>query len=69
MTINIKSLHNFPTIQSTINSIIADLKHSVPDGGPSRIRYPGENIVQTRINNLKNGIPVDKGLWGKILTL
>ena len=69
MAINIKALHNFPSIQDTINSIITDLKHSVPDGGSSAIRYPGENIVLTRNANIKDGIPVDKGLWQKILTL
>ena len=69
IAISIKGLHNFPSIQSTIDNIITDLKSSVPDGSQSTIRYPGENIVQTRITNLKNGIPVDKGLWGKILSL
>jgi 3-dehydro-L-gulonate 2-dehydrogenase len=69
MAINLKGLYNFPSIQSTINSIISDLKRSVPDGGSSAIRYPGENVVQIRTMNLKNGIPVGIGMWRKILSL
>jgi 3-dehydro-L-gulonate 2-dehydrogenase len=69
IAINIRNLHNFPAIHSSISSIIDDLKRSDPVGVESIVRYPGENVVQTRITNLKNGIPVDRGLWEKILTL
>jgi 3-dehydro-L-gulonate 2-dehydrogenase len=48
---------------------VDDLKKSEPAGNDSAVRYPGENVVKTRIENLKNGIPVDKGLWDKILSL
>ena len=69
IAIDIKNLHNYPSIQSSVNNIIADLKKSTPAGGDTKARYPGENVVHTRISNLVNGIPVDKGLWEKILTL
>jgi 3-dehydro-L-gulonate 2-dehydrogenase len=69
IAINIRNLHNYPAIQSSVKSIIGDLKRSEPAGGESKVRYPGESVVRTRIANLKNGIPVDKGLWEKILTL
>jgi 3-dehydro-L-gulonate 2-dehydrogenase len=69
MAINLKNLHNFPAIQNSINSIIEDIKRSEPVGGESEVRYPGENVVKTRSENLKNGIPVGRSLWEKILTL
>jgi len=69
IAINIKKLHNFPSIYNSIKSIIDDLKRSEPVSGDVTIRYPGENVIKTRIENLKNGIPVDKSLWGKILSL
>ena len=69
MAINIKNLHNFPSIQSSVTNIINDQKKSIPVGEDTKIRYPGENVVQTRIRNLETGIPVDGGLWKKILNL
>jgi 3-dehydro-L-gulonate 2-dehydrogenase len=69
IAISIKGLHNFPSVNSSIQGIVDDLKKSEPAGNDSAVRYPGENVVKTRIENLKNGIPVDKGLWDKILSL
>jgi 3-dehydro-L-gulonate 2-dehydrogenase len=69
ISVDIARLNNYPAINSTIDEIISDLKKSAPDGSGSEIRYPGENIVRTRKQNSELGIPVDKGLWDKILTL
>jgi 3-dehydro-L-gulonate 2-dehydrogenase len=69
MAINLKSLQNFPTIENTINNIIEDLRRSVPENDDVKIRYPGENVVQIRNANLKEGIPVNSEIWGKILSL
>ena len=33
------------------------------------IRYPGENVVVIRNENLKNGIPVSREIWEKIVNL
>jgi 3-dehydro-L-gulonate 2-dehydrogenase len=69
MAINLKSLQNFPTIENSINNIIEDLRRSVPENDDVKIRYPGENVVQIRNANLKEGIPVNSEIWGKILSL
>jgi len=69
IAIDIKKLNNFPAIETTISDIIADLKESVPDGPGSAIRYPGEQILLTRRDNLDNGIPVNKQVWDKITLL
>ncbi|HUX96481.1 MAG TPA: 3-dehydro-L-gulonate 2-dehydrogenase [Bacteroidales bacterium] len=69
IAIDIRNLHNFPSIQNTINEILDDLGKSEPAGDGSQVRYPGENVIKTRKSNLENGIPVDRGLWDKILSL
>lgn len=69
IAINIKSLHNFPAIDNSINQIIEDLHKSTPENPSSKIRYPGENVVKLRNENLKNGIPVNVENWEKILSL
>ena len=67
IAINLKSLINFPAINNSILQIIEDLHKSTPENPSVKIRYPGENILQIRNENLKNGIPVNTAIWGKIL--
>jgi len=69
IAINLKSLKNFPAIDNSIHQIIEDLHKSNPENDTIQIRYPGENVVQIRNENLKKGIPVNRGIWEKILSL
>jgi 3-dehydro-L-gulonate 2-dehydrogenase len=66
---NLKKLYNYPSIEHTITQIIADFKNSRPNEEGSEIRYPGERVVRTRKENMKNGIPVNKKIWEDILKL
>jgi 3-dehydro-L-gulonate 2-dehydrogenase len=67
IAININTLHNFPSINDSIEKIISDLYESNRDSSFNRIRYPGENVVELRKENLKNGIPVNSKIWNNIL--
>ena len=67
IAINIKKLSNFPAIETAISDIITDLKKSVPNESDTVVRYPGEQVLLTRAENLKNGIPVNKKVWDEIL--
>jgi 3-dehydro-L-gulonate 2-dehydrogenase len=69
IAIHLKSLHNFPSISNSIGLIIDDFRNSVPEDENSTIRYPGENVVGIRNDNLKNGIPVIREKWEKIIKL
>ncbi len=62
-------LHNFPSVENTINEIISDFKASTTDESKTDIRYPGERALKVRQNNLQKGIPVDKEMWDEILKL
>jgi 3-dehydro-L-gulonate 2-dehydrogenase len=45
------------------------LQKSTSENETTKIRYPGKNVVQTRNTNLKNGIPVNRDIWEKIMSL
>jgi 3-dehydro-L-gulonate 2-dehydrogenase len=66
---NISKLHNFTSIESSIQQIIEDLHKSVPVDSSSNIRYPGENVLRTRKENLEEGILVSPTVWQKILKM
>ena len=69
IAINIKALHNFPAIGNSIDQIIEDLYKSNPENPSVKIRYPGENVLQTRKENLENRIPVNRQTWERILSM
>jgi 3-dehydro-L-gulonate 2-dehydrogenase len=69
IAINISNLQKLNTIDNAIHEIIEDMHNSVPENTTTKIRYPGESIVITRETNLGSGIPVNRDLWEKILSL
>ncbi len=69
IAINIKNLSNYPGIGASIQDIIRNLKGSDPVDTANAIRYPGENILKIREENLSNGIPVNREVWKTILSL
>jgi 3-dehydro-L-gulonate 2-dehydrogenase len=49
------------------DGILDDL-HSAPRADPAKpIRYPGEQTLLLRADNLRHGIPVDPSLWQQLL--
>ena len=52
-----------------INQIIDYVKSSTPVDASRPITYPGERTLMTRIRNLRDGIPVDEGIWKEVLAL
>jgi 3-dehydro-L-gulonate 2-dehydrogenase len=69
ISINIKMLKNFPSINNTITEIINDLHSSIPINKDEKIRYPGESVLQLRKENMEKGIPVNKLTWERLLQL
>ena len=55
--------------QRVCDQVIEHIKSSgaVENGGT--IRYPGEGVLQMRAENLKDGIPVDEGIWKQVLEM
>lgn len=69
IAIELSKLQNFPAIENTLSEIIDDFKGSELIDPKQAIRYPGERVIQTRQENLKEGIPVDENIWAEILRL
>lgn len=69
IAIDITKLSNFSAIENTISEIINDFKQSERIDAENPVRYPSERVVQTRSENLKNGIPQHKETWQNILKL
>jgi 3-dehydro-L-gulonate 2-dehydrogenase len=69
IAICINKLNNSGSVEKTVHDIISNVKESYPALSGTEIRYPGENIIKIREENTKMGIPVNKEVWQKILTL
>ncbi|MEP6582802.1 MAG: 3-dehydro-L-gulonate 2-dehydrogenase [Ginsengibacter sp.] len=69
IAIDIFRLGNHSAITKVIEGILSDYQQSVPAGESKKIMYPGERALQTREENLTNGIPVLKKVWDEILAL
>lgn len=49
-----------------LDQIVGDLKSSLTFAD-KEIRYPGENNMKTRAENMLNGVPVDEQIWKSII--
>jgi len=52
-----------------IDQILDFTKSSRPENPEKPISYPGENTLKTRQRNLRDGIPVDEKIWGRVLKM
>jgi len=55
-------------LSNIVDSIIDDFHQSKPVGD-NPVYYPGERSLLTRMENLKNGVPLNRNLWQSILDL
>ncbi len=69
IAIDITKLANHSLIANTVEGIIADYHQSIVSDAGKKITYPGERVLQSRRNNLVNGIPVFSRVWDEIQKL
>ncbi|MCU7550285.1 3-dehydro-L-gulonate 2-dehydrogenase [Chitinophagaceae bacterium LB-8] len=55
--------------QLLINEIIQYTKSSQPASSDGKIYYPGEKTLAIRIENERNGIPVNNEIWQQVLKM
>lgn len=55
-------------LEKRINAWITDLKSGETFSGEPSL-YPGEQSLQNRRHNLKNGVPVEKQIWEQVLAM
>lgn len=69
IAIDPKRLGNAAEIERTVQAIIDDYHASTPVEAGKKISFPGERVLATRAENLKNGVPVLDEVWESILGL
>ena len=68
LAFNIRNLPNQAQIQDNLKATIDYYKASAV-AADQEILYPGERVFNTRAENMKNGIPVQKTVWDQIKSL
>lgn len=66
LTIDPTNIASATELAQIADAIIDDLHHATPADPTKPIRYPGEQTLQLREENLRLGIPVDPEIWQKI---
>jgi 3-dehydro-L-gulonate 2-dehydrogenase len=56
-------------VNQAVDGVIADLHASIPVKAGGQVLYPGERALQTRHENLAQGIPVEPAIWERVLAL
>ncbi len=67
VAIDISQLSGADAILHLIDASLADLHEAAPIREGGRAYHPGERMLLTREDNLKNGIPVDLVFWEEVL--
>ena len=52
------------SMSQALDAIIANLHASKGSGNP--VRYPGEQVLKSRRENLAKGIPVNTAIWKQL---
>lgn len=66
---NVKKLPNRDRLEENLKAFVEYYKASALIDKDGEILYPGERVLRTRAENLKNGIPVQKSVWDGIRNL
>ena len=69
IAIDPRKLSNHQTIAESVREVINDLHSSIVTSDDREILYPGERVLRARMQNLKDGIPVDRQVWDDVLSL
>jgi 3-dehydro-L-gulonate 2-dehydrogenase len=62
------SLDQTKASETLADQIIHHFQSPPPSGG-EQVRYPGERVLQTRIENMAKGIPVEPSIWSEVQKL
>uniref|UniRef100_UPI003FEE6B94 3-dehydro-L-gulonate 2-dehydrogenase n=1 Tax=Candidatus Ventrimonas sp. TaxID=3048889 RepID=UPI003FEE6B94 len=57
------------TTDRIVDELVADIKSSIPAEEGGQVFYPGEIEINTRRDNMENGIPVLEEKWNAVLAM
>jgi 3-dehydro-L-gulonate 2-dehydrogenase len=69
LAFDLSALPDPEAVRGTIMRLIDHIHQSEPLREGERIYYPGERTLQTRNENLEQGIPVDEAIWKQVLAM
>jgi 3-dehydro-L-gulonate 2-dehydrogenase len=69
LAMNPAALGDAPAAAAIAEEIVASLHNCRAAEKGKTVRYPGEQTLRTRAENMKLGLLVDPGLWAQILAL
>lgn len=69
IVVDYRNLVTQEAAERIVEGAVKDLLASEKAQGTDRIIYTGQLTLECRADNLKNGIPVDEGVWSGILSL
>lgn len=67
IAINSRAVNSSEDEEEIIERTLQKVLSAKPINGSSSPRYPGQNSIKTREQNLRDGIPVDESVWDDIL--
>jgi 3-dehydro-L-gulonate 2-dehydrogenase len=63
------SLLSFGNADRLADSIIASLQDPEEGGLSGHVRYPGEQVMRTRTENMALGVPINPAVWREVMAL
>lgn len=69
IAISLDKLADIKSVDNIVKRIITDFKKSEKENLNTSVRYPGESVLIVRGENTRNGIPVNRIIWEKIMAL
>ena len=69
MAISLDAFEDKEVLMKHIDETLCDMKTSLPVSEDHPVYYPGENMMRVRKENMELGIPVDEGIWQKVLDM
>jgi 3-dehydro-L-gulonate 2-dehydrogenase len=69
LTMNPAALGSAKVVDKIADEIVASVQNSKPATAGKRVRYPGEQTLKVRAENMELGLPVEPATWEKILAM
>ncbi|MGO8758804.1 MAG: 3-dehydro-L-gulonate 2-dehydrogenase [Terracidiphilus sp.] len=69
LTMNPEAFGPAPEAARIVDEIVASLHGCAPAEPGGKVRYPGEQTLRTRAENLRLGLPVEAAVWQEILAM
>jgi 3-dehydro-L-gulonate 2-dehydrogenase len=69
VTMNPEAFGPAPRAEQIADEIVASLENCPAAAGQVKVRYPGEQTLRTRAQNMGLGLPVEPEVWNRILAM